>query len=157
MVGYIEQIFPALRGSAYRVTSPEEDTYNCIAWAAGDTTKWWWPDEPGHPDSAYWPAGVPRVETLEAFRQAFATLGYVVCNDDQPETEYEKIALFALVGTPKHAARQLPSGRWTSKLGPMEDIEHARHDLTGLVYGAVALVMKRLLPETAPAAAAKGS
>jgi hypothetical protein len=44
---------------------------------------------------------------------------------------------------PKHAARQLPSGRWTSKLGPMEDIEHALHDLTGMAYGSVVLVMKR--------------
>ena len=44
---------------------------------------------------------------------------------------------------PKHAARQLPSGRWTSKLGFLEDIEHALHDLEGTEYGAVVLVMKR--------------
>jgi len=44
-----------------------------------------------------------------------------------------------------HAARQLPEGRWTSKLGELEDIEHALHDLTGTVYGSVVLVMKRAL------------
>jgi hypothetical protein len=59
------------------------------------------------------------------------------------EPGYEKVALFALAGVPKHAARQLPSGRWVSKLGPSEDIEHALHDLTGMVYGSVVLVMKR--------------
>ena len=72
-----------------------------------------------------WPAGVTRAETVEAFRDAFAALGYVVCDNDQPEAGYEKIALFALAGAPKHAARQLPGGRWTSKLGIMEDMEHA--------------------------------
>src|SRR5438309_904887 len=118
MVGRIEQAFPGLRGTAYQVSSPSDDDYNCIAWAAGDNSQWWWPDEPDQPDSAHWPTGVPREETLDAFRQAFATLGYMACNDEQPETGYEKIALFALAGMPKHAARQLSSGRWTSKLGP---------------------------------------
>src|SRR5437016_14583171 len=75
MVTHIEQVFSGLRGSGYQVTSPQNDTYNCIAWAAGDTTNWWWPDEPDNPHSSHWPPGVPRVETLESFRQAFATLG----------------------------------------------------------------------------------
>jgi hypothetical protein len=146
MAGRIEQAFPGLRGTAYRVTSPPDDVYNCVAWAAGDTTDWWWSDEPDNPDSAYWPPGVARVATLDAFREAFASLGYEVCDDDRYEPGFEKVALFALAGEPKHAARQLPSGRWTSKLGPMEDIEHALHDLTGTAYGAVALVMRRPLP-----------
>jgi hypothetical protein len=145
MVERIERAFPALRGTGYQVTSPQDEIYNCIAWAAGTTTAWWWPDEADTPDSAYWPPGVPRVETLEAFPEAFATLGYMVCNDEQPEAGYEKVALFALAGVPKHAARQRASGRWTSKLGPMEDIEHALHDLTGMVYGSVVLVLKRPL------------
>jgi hypothetical protein len=148
MVERIELAFPGLRGTGYQVTSPPDETYNCIAWAAGDTTDWWWPDEPDNLDSSHWPAGTPRMETLEAFRGAFAALGYAVCDDDQLEAGYEKVALFALAGVPKHAARQLPGGRWTSKLGPMEDIEHALHDLTGMVYGSVVLVMKRPLPAT---------
>jgi hypothetical protein len=156
MVERIEQTFPGLRGSGYQVTSARDDTYNCIAWAAGDTTRWWWPDEPGRPESAHLPPGVPRAETLEAFRQAFATLGYGVCDDDRAEAGFEKVALFALAGVPKHAARQLPGGRWTSKLGPMEDIEHALHDLTGLVYGSVVLVLRRPLPAPGQQDAATG-
>ncbi len=50
------------------------------------------------------------------------------------------------MGVPEHAARQLANGRWTSKLGRAEDIEHQLHDLEGEVYGTVALLMKRLLP-----------
>ena len=44
MVKHIEDLFPKLRGKAYQVTSPRNEAYNCIAWAAGDTTDWWWPD-----------------------------------------------------------------------------------------------------------------
>jgi hypothetical protein len=146
MVARLEAVFPRLVGTEYQVMSPPTRKYNCIAWAASDTTQWWWPDQVDQPDSSYWPAGAPREETLEAFRLAFATLGYVVCDDDRLEEGYEKVALFALAGVPKHASRQLPSGRWTSKLGESEDIEHALHDLTGLVYGAVVLVMKRYRP-----------
>jgi hypothetical protein len=138
----LEDVFPGLRGQRYQITSPRDHRYNCIALAAGDDRNWWWPDVAGE-DA--WPAGVARIETVDAFRDAFATLGYVVCDDDQLEAGYEKVALFALAGVPKHAARQLPSGRWISKLGPSEDIEHALHDLTGTMYGAMVLVMKRLV------------
>jgi hypothetical protein len=139
----LEDLFPALRGQPYQVQSPRDGRYNCIAFAAGDTLNWWWPDLDGEDT---WPAGAARVETIEAFRDAFATLGYTVCDDDHLEAGYEKIALFALAGVPKHAARQLPTGRWVSKLGAREDIEHALHDLTGMAYGAVVLLMKRPVP-----------
>jgi len=49
---------------------------------------------------------------------------------------------------PLHVARQLPSGRWSSKLGALQDIEHDLHDLEGTEYGSVVLVMKRTLPAT---------
>lgn len=139
-----ETLFPRLQGTAYRITSPANDGYNCIAWAAGDTKHWWWPDEPVR---TYWPVGVPRLETLAAFRDAFATLGYVPCEQADLESGFEKIALYADVdGTPTHAARQLSNGRWTSKLGALEDIEHALEDLTGATYGSVVQVCKR--PQT---------
>jgi hypothetical protein len=136
----LEEMFPGLRGQLYHIRSPRDHSYNCIAFAAGDDHNWWWPDL-AQEDT--WPLGVARAETVQAFRDAFATLGYMVCDHDQLEPGFEKIALFALAGMPKHAARQLPSGRWTSKLGRREDIEHGLHDLTGTVYGSVVLVMKR--------------
>jgi hypothetical protein len=139
----LEDLFPGLRGQPYEVKSPRDGDYNCIAWAVGDNRHWWWPDA-AQEDT--WPADVARVETVAAFRDAFASLGYAACDHDRLEPGYEKVALFALAGVPKHAARQLPSGRWTSKLGPREDIEHALHDLTGMVYRSVVLVMKRPLP-----------
>ena len=144
MVEAIRFLFPLLRDGNWRVSSSIDDRYNCIALAANVTADWWWPVGA---ERTYWPEGVSRVVTLEAFREAFATLGYVVCASDEFEPGVEKIALFAGdQGTPRHAARQLASGRWTSKLGKMEDIEHSLRDLEGTVYGSVVLVMKRPLP-----------
>jgi hypothetical protein len=32
----LEEVFPRLRGQAYDIASPRDDSDNCIAWAAGD-------------------------------------------------------------------------------------------------------------------------
>jgi hypothetical protein len=144
MLDQIELAFPRLRRGDYQVTSPRTDAYNCIAWAAGDTMRWWWPDDP----RGYWPEGAACLETLQAFGDAFATLGYVTCLGHDLESGFEKIALFAdRARTPTHAARQLPNGRWTSKLGLLEDIEHGIHDLEGSRYGSIIEIMKRPLPD----------
>ena len=141
MVTGIEAAFPGLVGKKLTITSPKDDDYNCIAWAAGIYNDWWWPDELG---KSHWPVNVPREVSMNAFRLAFATLGFEACSSEEVEPGFGKIALFANnLGVPKHAARQLLTGRWTSKLGKMEDIEHDLHDLEGSVYGHVALVMKR--------------
>jgi hypothetical protein len=88
---------------------------------------------------------------MEAFCAALATLGYAVCEGEEPEPRFEKIALFASAeGRPTHAARQLPDGRWTSKLGRMEDIAHSLHDLEGTIYGSVVRIVKRALIEQTP-------
>ena len=148
MIDHLEALFPKLESNSFRVTSLRDPVYNCIAWAAGVTNDWWWPLE--NPAEAYWPDGLARVRTLEAFCAAFATLGYVVCPGEDVEPGFEKVAVFAdALDRPTHAARQLSSGRWTSKLGKAEDIEHDLHDLGGDLYGNVVLVMKRPLRPSA--------
>ena len=143
MVEPIEAVFPGLRNSAFQATSPATRDYNCIAWAAGDPAHWWWPDADPDNDVVFWPAGVPLEETLDAFAAAFATLGYAPCFGEESEPGFERVALFARNGIPTHAARQLPSGRWTSKLGFREDIEHDLHAVNGGVYGTIILILKR--------------
>jgi hypothetical protein len=141
----LEDLFPALRSTSYQITSPPSDKYNCIAWAAGDTKHWWWPDADLEDN---WPEGVIRAQTLAAFESAFSTLGFVPCDNSNQEHGFEKVALFAAPdGSPKHAARQLANGRWTSKLGLREDIEHNLHDLEGLAYGSVVRLLKRPIQE----------
>ena len=138
---------PYLTSQNHKITSPYKKRYNCIAWAAGCMTKWWWPA-----DGGFWPQGVPREVTLSAFIAAFETLQYQPCADGSLEAGYEKISLFAQrdpvgVLVPTHAARQLPNGRWTSKLGPFEDIEHQQvEDVNGPVYGTPVQFMSRPVP-----------
>lgn len=135
---HLERLFPALRTSFYGVTSAQTTDYNCIAWAAGDNSKWWWPGR-----YSYWPASVANEETLTAFAQAYATLGYENCVDESLEPGFEKVAIFTLNGVPTHAALQLKSGMWTSKLGDGEDIAHTLAGVSGKVYGKVAAIVKR--------------
>jgi len=95
-------------------------------------------------EKEYWPPGVERAETLTAFEKAFVSLGFVPCDGPDLEDGFDRIAIFAgSNGIPTHAARQLANGRWTSKIGELEDIEHELHDLTGTDYGAIVLFMKR--------------
>jgi hypothetical protein len=123
--------FPNLNHGGWQITSDPSEDYNSIAWAAGLTSRWWWPD--GLED---WPAGAPCEETITAFAAALGTTGYVPCDNGDWEVDTEKVALYAIGDRPKHAARQLPNGKWTSKLGAGHDIEHDS-------LGAVVLFLKR--------------
>ena len=116
------QVFPNLNLEGHRVTSPATEKYNCISWAAGVHDDWWWPDSD---NDHYWPAGIQREVTLDAFIAAFATLGYFRCDSPELEVGFEKVAIYCIDLVPKHMARQLLDGRWTSKLGRFLDIEHS--------------------------------
>jgi hypothetical protein len=132
----LESAFPGLATDGYVLASPKTHVYNCVAWAAGDASRWW---EPG----IYWPA--PSGEDLAALIGLFAALGYVLCAGADLEVDYEKVALYADdQGEWTHAARQLLDGWWTSKLGPDEDILHRTPQaLVGDLYGQVHAIMKR--------------
>ena len=142
MNGDLERLFPGLRGAVYAVTSPAQPDYNCVAWATGDDSRWWWPDEF---EQYYWPEEAQRRSTLDAFVDAFRTLGFEICGDSTLEPGWEKAAIYAKEdGTPTHAARQLPDGTWTSKLGQLEDIQHAEVDhVSGTAYGRPVLFLRR--------------
>ena len=101
----------------------------------------------------YWPAGAPRALTIEAFVLAYETLGFRLCFSSALENGIEKIALFGKeqggVTTPTHAALQLESGAWTSKLGDFEDIRHVTVDaVRGPAYGQPVCFLARRRPST---------
>jgi hypothetical protein len=137
-ISNIEFFFPNLIYSVYKITSPYDTTYNCIAWAAEDTNMWWAP-APGY----YWPADVPRINSLEAYIAVFEKRGYKEVTDDALEPDYKKVAIFTRDGTPTHVSLQLDSGLWTSKLGKSEDIQHDLQGVSGETYGNVAIILKR--------------
>jgi hypothetical protein len=138
--------FPRLTPQNHRVTSPATPDYNCIAWSADDTRHWW---QPG----LYWPVQAPEGDYgISILENAFDSLGYEGCEDGRLEADYDKVALYGSSWFYTHAARQLPTGKWTSKLGKAEDIEHdSPDDVAGGIYGEVVLFMRR--PRQAAASA----
>ena len=132
-------------------TSPCDANYNCIAHAAGDRGRWW---EPDPDDEYYWPEEATRSYTLEAYREAFESLGFRKCDGMALEPGYEKVALFAQSGAPKHASIQIAAGRnsgkWSSKLGKNIDVLHELHGASGPCYGTVVLVLRRRIDKGNP-------
>jgi hypothetical protein len=131
--------FPRLTPLNHKITSPAVDGYNCIAWAVGDVVRWW---EPGY----FWPVPVigPKYALANLVR-AYESVGFTGCNADQADASAELVALYS-DGNDRytHAARRLPSGKWTSKLGQWEDIEHdTPDDVAGGAYGEVVGYMSR--------------
>jgi hypothetical protein len=130
----IQSAFPKLRPDSFEIIGNEDPDYNCIAWAAGNSSRNWWPPPPGAPvfsDLPHWPDDVPAEETLAAFMSAYHALGYEACDSPALEVGFEKIAIYLKDGVPKHASRQLSNGRWSSKLGRAELIAHDFDALEG--------------------------
>lgn len=135
--------FPLLDAEGWTETSPVDPGYNCIAWAADDDRRLWWP---GAPPIGYWPPGIADEPTVAAFEALFGQLGYAPCETGELEEGFEKIAIYSKEGEVTHAARQLASGSWTSKLGRNIDIEHTLRGLQGPTYGEVVRFLKRRRP-----------
>lgn len=141
MTNNIENNFPNLKFEGYSIESPTTIEYNCIAWAAGENNRWWWPDSYY---TSYWPEDVPRKIKIETFILAFEKIGYKKCKNSEYEPGFEKICIYTdNEGKPSHAARQLSGGLWTSKLGISVDITHMFSGLDNSIYGNVSVIMKR--------------
>jgi hypothetical protein len=133
--------FPNSALDPFYLTSPDTTYYNCIAWAYGDNTRWFWPDSG---NIYYWPDEIPRSVDLSSFICLFESIGYKVCDSVEFENRYEKVVIYADSNRiPTHAARQLDNGYWTSKLGPSFDISHSLESMSDGFYGNVVAVMKR--------------
>ena len=100
-----EAELPGLQRAGYRVTSPKDPSYNCIAFAAGDTSQKWQSSlipEPGY----FWPEGAEEGDDPDALKSAFEAIGYELCDHGQLEPGYEKVALYVDAdGMWSHAAK----------------------------------------------------
>jgi hypothetical protein len=134
----LRDLFPKLTDENHELTSPKTIKYNCIAWAAQNTQRWW---QPGF----FWPIESERdAHGIGELILAFKELGYEECENGELEQGFEKLALYGFGMMYTHAARQLLDGKWTSKLGQLEDITHDSPEvITGGDYGEVVQFMKR--------------
>ncbi|MBK5205791.1 MAG: hypothetical protein JJD98_10390 [Polaromonas sp.] len=139
--------FPDLNDENHRPTSPVTSDYNCIAWAAEEDDCWWWPLPVG---AGYWPPGVVRAETVDAFVSAFATIGFLPCETSAREANVQKVAIYTVNNVPTHMARQLSNSTWTSKLEPNIDINHFTLEaLHGPAYGEATHFLSRHIADEA--------
>ena len=92
----------------------------------------------------YWPPDVAGVDELRTLIQLYRDAGYEECDNGQREDGFKKVAIYVNQEGPQHIARQLESGRWTSKLGDLEDIEHDTLEiLEGRFYGKATIFLKK--------------
>ena len=142
----LEQSFPGLTAGSYKLTSPKAVRYNCVAWAVGDTKNFWddFRIEGKRVKGYFWPEGI-SADTLEGWKAVFELHNYRECESESFEPEFEKVAIYVYPnGDPSHVARQIGSGKWSSKLGLSFDIEHETLDsLNGEEYGSVGVIMQR--------------
>ncbi len=57
--------FPGLSNEGFQIVEQASSRYNCIAYAAGDTTDWWW-------QGRYWPPWAAVNHDMESLKELFA-------------------------------------------------------------------------------------
>lgn len=147
----IKSCFPGLvEDKSFKLTSPADPNYNCIAWAYQKDDQWMQPPGgvklPFLDGVTFWPEGASKTTNISSLVEAFQTKGYEKCDTYNYEEGFMKVALYwnPLTQDWTHAARQHKDGTWTSKLGRENDIQHGTpFSIEGEAYGKVYCFMKR--------------
>src|SRR4051794_27750335 len=96
--GHYPRDFPNLGEDGERTSDPSSK-YNCIAYAAGDEGRHWWPGEYPPRSKNYWPVTGADDDSLETFFVGFRHIGYERCDTSDWEPGYEKVAFFMWRGS----------------------------------------------------------
>lgn len=144
----IEKLYPYFPNLPRTTPKSKADpSYNCIAFAAGDNKRIW---DPLPSPNYHWPTEEYYDYSLEACIRVFETVGFIICDNPDLEDGFEKIAIWSKGNEYEHAAKQRVDGKWMSKVGFCEDIEHELDDFycTDPIesYGNIACYMKRPRP-----------
>jgi len=132
----IHNHFPNLKkGENFTFTSLQTEDYNCVAWACDVDDEW-----------IQFYEERKLVINVDRYIQHFSNLGYTITENRALVAGVQKIAIYKdNEGNFKHVAKQLPSGKWTSKLGDWEDIEHDSPEaLLGRSYGTQLIFMEKV-------------
>lgn len=134
----LENSFPKLKNSGFRVLAPPSAAYNSFAAVSGDRGRWWWPGF-----ECFWPKSAPALESITCFRETYCSLGFEEASHVAREAGIEKIDIFARKNKPTHASYQIDTGLWASKLGKVHEILHALNDLAGDAFGEPKVILRR--------------
>jgi hypothetical protein len=138
----LEWRHPNLARDGYRITSAHSLRYNCVAWALGETHRWY---QAGREPNWYWPDGVLADGSLSSYVDVFVHAGFEPCDSREWEPGCEKIAIYANEdGDFTHVAKMIDAETWTSKVGQLDDIEHRTvESLEDERFGTVVHVLRR--------------
>ncbi|RZJ46554.1 MAG: hypothetical protein EOO44_22705, partial [Flavobacterium sp.] len=89
----IIDLFPGLGDDQnFKVTSNQDEKYNCIAWANGRSDIFWWPTE--HKiDGVFWPIEEKDLN-VSTLIKVFQTRGYTICENGDFDPKFVKVALY---------------------------------------------------------------
>jgi hypothetical protein len=134
-----------LLGTNFCYSSYKKRGYNCVAYALGVENKDWDmlvfakmfglnKNDLDHSANGY----------AIIFREKF---GFEICQESEKEEGFKKIALYENnEGDFKHLSLQLENGKWTSKMGVYEDINHRDlNSISGDFYGHPVMFMKKTI------------
>ena len=133
----IQRHFPNLiKGNNFAFTSEQTEDYNCIAWITEVIDDW----------KQLYEENGNVIRNSENYISYFRDLGFEITDKLDLEDNTLKIVIYIESNSNhfKHVARQLNTGKWTSKLGDWEDIQHdTPNDLVGQSYGDKLVIMSR--------------
>ncbi len=120
-------------------TSKQTWEYNCVMWSLNRDDEW---RDFFYSDDGY----VNPDQSINPYVAYFQENGFETCENSSLEVGALKICIFSKNGIFSHVSRQLQDGRWASKMGNYEDIEHlTEFDVSGLGYGSPDIYMQKIM------------
>lgn len=102
--------FPNLRNEGFTVIEPPSDRYNCVAYTAGDTSRWW-----DHTPRRYWPPHASRSGRIESLIEVFVVLGYEQCKDESLEDATKRLPSMTITAPGSTRAFKCPTEHGAAK------------------------------------------
>lgn len=120
-------------------TSVQTWDYNCVMWSLNIDDDW--------KDFFYTEDGyVSPDQSINPYINFFKERGFQICENGELEPGQTKICIYSKNGIFSHVSRLMENGRWASKMGNYEDIEHlSEFDVSGIGYGKPETYMKKAM------------
>ena len=133
-----------INGINFKIIQQDNEDYNCIAHSLGYNHITIWPISKRF---WVWDKTLPYINTINNFVSLYRKFNYEICEDSSWEFEYDKIALYISVlsgrNTVSHAAKQIDSYWWSSKIGGDELFEHTLEAIENKNVGTKYVFLKR--------------
>lgn len=150
------KLWPNSRNKPLKIKSPITPKYNCVAYSLNREDIWY--ESIDNDDirnglcvllqrSIIWPEALSKGILINNYLELYKLNGFEKVNDLDISVEvgYVKIAIYGNTEQVfTHVCRQMEDGKWVSKLGSFQDVEHDDLEvLEGSHYGKVMVVMKK--------------